>query len=183
MSLAARSAAVLDVASVQLSPLHGGCVAEVFRVDGSDGIPRVAKVDRASSGHLAIEGRMLGDLAPHLPVPGVIHADDGLLLMEFVPNGSGGGVEEHAAGLLANLHGVTHVEFGYDYDPDGPELLKMWPTKIDVRIPELIAQEEGLVQQLWIDDLKRFNDKTYRANIRTRIGSLQITATVPTFLL
>ena len=74
-------------------------------------------------------------------------------------------------------------EFDLPYDPDGPELFKMWPTKLDVRIPTLIADEEGLVQRLWIRDLKRVRDGVYKASVETRVGSMQIIGEVPTFLM
>jgi len=74
-------------------------------------------------------------------------------------------------------------EFGFDYDPDGPERFKMWPTKVECRIPELIAEERGLVQRLWVRELRRFDATTYRATVETRVGSLAIHAVVPTFLL
>jgi len=53
-----------------------------------------------------------------LPVPAVLHADDRLLLMAFIP--SGGGLnsksQAHAAELLADLHNVTADRFGLDFD-------------------------------------------------------------------
>ena len=74
-------------------------------------------------------------------------------------------------------------EFDLPYDPEGPELIKLWPTKLEVQIPELISQEEDLVQELWVTELKRFSDKTYRTKLETCVGSLRIKATVPTFLI
>ncbi len=74
-------------------------------------------------------------------------------------------------------------EFGFDYDPEGAEAFKMWPTKIDVRIPELIAAENDLVQQLWIHEVKPVRDGAHRAKIEVRVGSFRIEATVPVFML
>lgn len=74
-------------------------------------------------------------------------------------------------------------EFGFEYDPTGPEKFKMWPTKVECRIPELIGQEKNLVQQLWVREIKKFDDRTYRVKIETRIDSLVITAVAPTLLL
>ena len=74
-------------------------------------------------------------------------------------------------------------EFGFEYDPSGPERFKMWPTKMAIKIPELIAEEKGLVQKLWIKRIRKHDDRTYRVQIETRIGSLLIEASVPTFLL
>ncbi|MGE3174237.1 MAG: hypothetical protein AB7O97_16535 [Planctomycetota bacterium] len=74
-------------------------------------------------------------------------------------------------------------EFGLPYDPQGPELFKMWPTKVEVRIPELIAVERDLVQELWVREVKQFSPTRYRVVVETRVGSLSIRATIPTFLL
>ena len=74
-------------------------------------------------------------------------------------------------------------EFGFQYDPNGAEKLKMWPTKVECRIPELISQETDMVQKLWVLDVKKFDTRTYRVKIETRIDSLVIVAVVPTFLL
>ncbi len=77
-------------------------------------------------------------------------------------------------------------EFGFEYDPDGPERLKMWPTKLNVAIPELIAEERDLVQRVWIRKIRKIRkirDKAYKVSIETRVGSLKVEADVPTFLL
>ena len=73
--------------------------------------------------------------------------------------------------------------WGLDYDPQGPEQFKMWPTKIDVKIPQLIAEERDLVQQLWLRRVRRMPNGSYRSVIDVRVDSLQIHATVPVFLL
>lgn len=106
-----------------LSPLSGGCVGEVYRVRMANGPDVVAKVDESGAGTLAIEGRMLRDLArlSALPVPEVYASEPDLLVMELLPGetGASGRAEEHAADLLAALHDVTPSRdegFGYDYD-------------------------------------------------------------------
>ena len=102
---------------IRLSPLGGGCVGDVYRVSLEDGRTLVAKAGDPGSG-LAVEGFMLEYLGANsgLPVPRVIHADDTLLLMSFIE--SGGGITDdaqvHAAGLLADLHGVTADGFGLE---------------------------------------------------------------------
>lgn len=102
----------------RLTPLSGGCVGEVYLVEVSDGERLVAKVDRSSSGTLDVEGYMLERLAPHLPVPAVVHADANLLLMEWLPGSQGcdDRAQEHAASLLASLHGVTRDRCGLEQD-------------------------------------------------------------------
>ena len=73
-------------------------------------------------------------------------------------------------------------EFGLPYAPNAPELFKMWPTKVEVRIPTLIADEDGLVQKLWIRDVKPVRDGVYKIYVETRVGTLQLSAEVPTFM-
>ena len=105
---------------VAARPLAGGCIAEVLRIELGDGGALVAKVADPAGGGLAVEARMLRYLAEHsaLPVPQVIYADDGLLLMEFIETTGGldARAEGHAAELLAELHGLTAPAFGFDWD-------------------------------------------------------------------
>ena len=97
----------------RMTPMGGGCIAQVYKVVLENGRTIVAKV---GGDGLALEGNMLDYLADHLPVPGVILAEDGLLLMEHLESGGplDGGAQVHAADLLARLHGVTHDRFGFD---------------------------------------------------------------------
>ena len=117
--LDAAVAAVLGRAPARASPLGGGCVGEVYRVDMPDGARMVAKLGRPGSG-LANEGWMLGILRARseLPVPRVLHADDELLMMDYIPAGGAIGPEAqgHAAELLAALHGITAPAYGLDRD-------------------------------------------------------------------
>ena len=105
---------------VSARPLAGGCIAEVLRIELGDGGALVAKVADPGRGGLAVEARMLRYLAEHsaLPVPQVIYADDGLLLMEFIETTGGldARAEGHAAELLAELHGLTAPAFGFGWD-------------------------------------------------------------------
>jgi len=101
----------------RLLPMCGGSVASVYRVDLEGGERLVAKIAGKGSG-LALEGRMLRFLREksRLPVPEVVHADDRLLLMSYVET-SGTittSVEENAAELLADLHGISNPSFGFE---------------------------------------------------------------------
>lgn len=74
-------------------------------------------------------------------------------------------------------------ELDLPYEPKEAELFKMWPTKIDVRIPTLLAQEKDLVQQLWLRSVKTLPNGARRAVIDVRVDTMQIHATVPVFML
>ncbi len=110
----------LGLKVVDITPLSGGCVGQVYRVDLADGERIVAKVDQTLQPKLSIEAYMLFYLAKHsrLPVPSVLKSSESLLLMEFLPGKSqfGHKAQEHAAELLADLHNSTNQFFGLDQD-------------------------------------------------------------------
>jgi fructosamine-3-kinase len=109
---------LLGSAVKRWSPLSGGCVGEVYRLDLEDGRALVAKVDSGEQPSLGIEGRMLTYLKERtsLPVPAVFHCSDSLLVMEFVESGGRGSPELHAGESLAKLHAVSNQEFGLEFD-------------------------------------------------------------------
>lgn len=99
--------------------LGGGCIAEVKRIRLDDGSWVVAKLGGPDS-TLPLEAFMLNYLAAHtdLPVPTVLHASEGLLLMSYVET-SGGITDEaqaHAGELLSALHEITEPTFGFQRD-------------------------------------------------------------------
>lgn len=100
-------------------PLSGGCIAEVYRATVA-GEPVAIKIDRGENPQLHLEGQMLGYLTERssLPVPRVLHAEPGLLIMSWIEGGSGTdtGADRHAAQLLADLHGISSPTFGLDFD-------------------------------------------------------------------
>ena len=118
MSLTGAVAEICGAAPLQMTPLFGGCIAEVYRLDFAERAPLVAKVAR--QGGLAIEGFMLDYLAQHtdLPVPATRHVSDTLLLMDFVESSAARSVkaEEDAAERLAALHAVSAEAFGFERD-------------------------------------------------------------------
>ncbi|MBK8984642.1 MAG: fructosamine kinase family protein [Chloroflexi bacterium] len=109
--------AALAVAVSDAAPLSGGCIGEVYRLSLADGRQVVAKVDARPDSQLAVEGEMLRYLAAHtaLPVPAVLHQENGLLIMEFLLGDShfSARAQEHAAELLAALHQVTAPAYGF----------------------------------------------------------------------
>ncbi len=111
--------AAAGIAVAEISPLSGGCVGAVFRVVLADNTRLVAKT-APPDGTLDIEGYMLGYLAAcgAIPVPAVIHAAPGLLLMDMIEHsgGIGDAAQEHAADLLATLHGIAAEAYGHERD-------------------------------------------------------------------
>ena len=98
-------------------PLAGGNAAELWLLDLADGRRVVAKCGKG----LALEGMMLRYLGEHsrLPVPELFHADDRLLVMSHVESDGGGltaSAQEHAAELVAALHGIGAARYGFPQD-------------------------------------------------------------------
>lgn len=114
---AARAAAVLGSEVGGATELDGGQVGVVHRVDLADGRTVVAKTGETP---LSVEGTMLRHLGceSDLPVPAVLHAEDDLLVMEYVENDGRftAAVARDAADHLAALHGVTADAFGFERD-------------------------------------------------------------------
>jgi fructosamine-3-kinase len=116
---AGRIEAAIGRRPVRLSPLSGGCIAEIYRVDFEDGERLVAKLAGAD-GDLSLEAYMLGYLGAQseLPVPAVVHGTADLLIMDYIETSGSltAGAERHAAELLAALHSVTAPAFGHERD-------------------------------------------------------------------
>ena len=115
-SLADAIEAATGQRPVRVSPLPGGCIGEIYKVELADGRRLAAKV--SSAGGLAVEGFMLSYLKAHsgLPVPELLHSADGLLLLEFIETEGGltASAQAHAAELLAALHGLSAENFGFE---------------------------------------------------------------------
>ncbi len=115
---------------VEFAALHGGCVSDVMRVDLANGGRVVIKVGDEGTG-LTQEAFRLRYLAEktRLPVPDVLHADTRVLVISYVETGGGitAAAQEHAAELLAELHGVSADAFGFDQGSMSGGLLKPSP--------------------------------------------------------
>jgi fructosamine-3-kinase len=100
--------------------LAGGCIGEVYRVELEVGRSVVIKVDDGGSPKLDIEGYMLRYLRARsaLPVPEVLHCEPDLLAMTFIDGDSHftSPSQEHAAELLASLHGIVGDAHGLERD-------------------------------------------------------------------
>ncbi|MFC4357442.1 fructosamine kinase family protein [Halobium salinum] len=112
-----RAAALLGSDVRDTGELDGGQVGTVHRVELVDGRVVVAKTGPAP---LSIEAAMLRHLGREsdLPVPDVLHAEDDLLVIEYVENDGRvtPAVERDAADHLAALHAETAGAFGFERD-------------------------------------------------------------------
>lgn len=115
-TLAQRIGAATGVAVQALAPLRGGDIAAIWRVDLADGRTLVAKQGR----QLGLEAWMLSYLAEKskAPVPDVHHAEDTLLLMEFIEHDDSfdSFAETELGAAVAALHGIEAPLFGAERD-------------------------------------------------------------------
>jgi len=106
-------------AVTRAAPLSGGCIAHVWQAELDDGTSVVVKTV-LSDGGFEIEAYMLRYLADHsdLPVPAVLDVTSDMLVMSHIPTSGGMNdrAQEHAADLIAALHGVTGAQFGLERD-------------------------------------------------------------------
>jgi fructosamine-3-kinase len=120
LSLTQEAEAALGAVVSDVAPLSGGCVAQVYQLLLKDGRRIVAKAEDRADPRLEVEAYMLQYLASHstLPVPQVLFVDESMLLLEYLQGSShfGRGAQQHAAELLAELHGVSATEFGLEQD-------------------------------------------------------------------
>ena len=71
--------------------------------------------------------------------------------------------------------------WGLAYEANGPELLKIWPTNIEVKVPELVSEEHDLVQEAWLREVREVRGGRFRFVIETRIASTMIVVSGVTF--
>lgn len=153
-------------------PLSGGCVAEVYKIRLPDNSSIVAKVDRSQPARLLQEGAMLSYLArhSHLPVPTVIYCSEAVLLMDYVEGESSftNAAQEHAAELLATLHGISADSFGFEYDTligglhqPNPRTKSWIPFFRDQRLLYMGAEavRAGRMPQIMLGRLEKFAEK------------------------
>lgn len=152
-----------------LRSLSGGCVADVVLAQLEGGGCVVVKHGGES---YLIEALMLRTLAERsgLPVPAVLHAEPGLLVLEHIEHDgrAGPAAERHAAELLASLHGVRGESFGFGQDTlIGPLSQPCAPTVswiefyADRRLRHFgdLARDRGSVSSNCHDRLRRLADR------------------------
>ncbi|WP_224449087.1 fructosamine kinase family protein [Haloprofundus salilacus] len=116
-ALVDQLAAELGAEPVERTELDGGMIGSVYRVELAAGRTVVAKVGDTPLGVEAFMLRYLGDESD-LPVPDVLYADSGLLVLSHVDGEStfSAAAERDAADHLSRLHDVNADAFGFPRD-------------------------------------------------------------------
>ncbi len=63
------------------------------------------------------------------------------------------------------------------YEPLKPELLKVWPTNINVEMPKMVTETSGLVHRLRLTKLRQLDGKRFFAESKSDVnGVIEISA-------
>jgi len=77
---------------------------------------------------------------------------------------------------LVHLQKMLYVyfchEFGLPYDPFGPEIIKIWPTKVSVNMPKMITETEDLKHQVIIDNFVETKPNTFYGSSTSFINDM-----------
>ena len=52
-------------------------------------------------------------------------------------------------------------KLGFKYDPSAPEVLKIWPTRVDCKVSRMIRNNKSLRQVLYFERLEKTGDGVY----------------------
>ena len=119
IEILARLTSIPGMQPQAIQPLTGGMIAAVYKVTLQDGGAVVVKAGVEGS-RLDLEGDMLRHLTSvsELPLPPLLYSAPDLLILGFVAGNSqlDDSAQEHAAELLAALHGITWTHYGHAQD-------------------------------------------------------------------
>ena len=75
-------------------------------------------------------------------------------------------------------------ELGLEYDPYGPEVLKIWPTQVEIQMPRMVRNESDLTHTVHIDSFERLAEGRHHIVMRSEInGCIYINGETPVYVL
>lgn len=75
-------------------------------------------------------------------------------------------------------------EFGFEYVPGADELLKVWPTRVDVSLPRMVRDEDGLIQKLSVTRITAVQEGIYSATFEVTVsGMINLTVDAKIYIL
>ena len=78
---------------------------------------------------------------------------------------------------------ACHV-LGLEYDPHGPEVLKIWPTEVSITMPRMLRDERDLVHRVHIDGFESAGPKRYMLTMRSSVNrAVNINGQTPVYVL
>ena len=77
---------------------------------------------------------------------------------------------------LLNLQKMVYVfmhdYLSLDYDKNGEELIKVWPAKLDIKMPKMILKKENLRHLMLIKSIQKIKNNRYRVYADTMVGGI-----------
>lgn len=61
---------------------------------------------------------------------------------------------------------------GLKYDPFAEEILKVWPTNLDIKMPKLITQTNNIVHRINIKKIRKLKDKVFNIYADTDVNGI-----------
>ena len=61
---------------------------------------------------------------------------------------------------------------GLKYDPYGKELLKVWPTSLDIQMPKLITQCNDIIHRIDIKKIRKIKEKVFSVTADTNVNGV-----------
>ncbi|NQT97475.1 MAG: hypothetical protein HQ562_07010 [Candidatus Marinimicrobia bacterium] len=61
---------------------------------------------------------------------------------------------------------------GLKYDPYGKEVLKVWPTSLDIQMPKLITQCNDIIHRIDIKKIRKIKEKIFSVTADTNINDI-----------
>jgi hypothetical protein len=80
---------------------------------------------------------------------------------------------------LVQLQKIVYIYFcnklGHNYDPLAPEILKIWPTNINVALPKMITSSKDVVHRVVMQEVRALGKQRYFVRTQSDIdGTLRI---------
>lgn len=83
---------------------------------------------------------------------------------------------------LAYVWLVHHLGLGYEVG--GPEKVKVWWNRVEMRMPKLCTQESDVVQSLQVTRFRHVKDKRYLMHVELKVtDAIVIVATTPVYVI
>jgi len=74
--------------------------------------------------------------------------------------------------------------FGFNYDANAKEHLKIWPTQVSVDMPKMVRDNENVVQKLWIHSVEAVKEGVFKVKLTSTFNDIvKITSETTVYLI
>ena len=79
--------------------------------------------------------------------------------------------------MLIHFQKLAYIQlcrhFGFPYDPHAEEIIKVWPTELNTKMPVMIEKETNLIQRFELTGIRKLDQGKYLAEGITSISGSQ----------